>query len=286
MSVAYAEVLGRDPLELWLLGGLAVVMLAAFARSAWVKRSIRAQSGEIDPFLVFPENSVHRPMTPSPLYGLAWAPPSTDEEADEEAARGIEEIEERPPAPAPPLPPAPRLTPADAGRARAWIPREAPVAPAAAFGFPHGSAAHSSSWSVTPAPKPDAVDEASETIRLPTAGDGTVQLLPGLLVMTRGPEVGREYRFLRVGNQLVPEITMGRASGPPYRHIHLPAATVSRMHGRIRYQDGSWRIANLSATNPLRLNGHEVGAMEELVMADGDRIELGEVELSYQDQRK
>jgi len=125
------------------------------------------------------------------------------------------------------------------------------------------------------------VDEASETIRLPTAADGTIQLLPGRLVMLEGPEVGREFRFLRVGNQPVPEVTIGRASGPPYRHIQLTAATVSRMHARIRYQDGRWLLANLSTTNPLRLNGRELPPMQDAPLANGDRIQLGEVELSY-----
>src|SRR5690606_3368091 len=47
-------------------------------------------------------------------------------------------------------------------------------------------------WSrvTNPSPDPARVDEASETIRLPTAADGTVQLLPGMLVMTKGPDVG------------------------------------------------------------------------------------------------
>ena len=129
------------------------------------------------------------------------------------------------------------------------------------------------------------VDEASETIRLPTAADGTVQLLPGMLVMTDGPEVGREFRFLRIGSQPIPELTMGRASGPPYRHIQLAAATVSRTHARIRYEGGSWHIANLSTTNPLRLNGRELPAMADFPLADGDRIQLGEVELCYRDGR-
>lgn len=125
------------------------------------------------------------------------------------------------------------------------------------------------------------VDEASETIRLPTASDGTIQLLPGRLVMVQGPEVGREFRFLRVGNQPVPEVTIGRASGPPYRHIQLSAATVSRMHARIRYQDGRWLLTNLSTTNPLHLNGRELPLMHDAPLTDGDRIQLGEVELSY-----
>lgn len=260
----FADILGRDPLELWLLAGLAVVMLAALARTAWRKRLLRARSGEVDPFLVFPEDTVRRPMTPAPIGGLAWAPPASEMDDDEEPYR---------PAPrrAAPPPAVPTTSAASFGRA----PRPAPA-----------PAATRPSWSSRPAPViAQVVDEASETIRLPTASDGTVQLLPGLLVETEGPEVGREFRFLRVGSQPVPELTMGRASGPPYRHIHLPAATVSRMHARIRYEGGSWNIANLSMTNPVRLNGRELPPMQDAPLADGDRIQLGEVELSYRDGR-
>lgn len=251
-SVAFADVLGLDPLELWLLAGLAVVMLAALGRMAWRKHSLRAE--EIDPFLVFPESAVRRPMQPSPLGGLAWAPPAADAD-DDEPYRPAEARPMAPPVPARPARPAPPL------------PRPRP------------------SWSAKPSPAPVAVDEASETIRLPTAADGTVQLLPGMLIVTQGPEVGREFRFLRIGSQPVPELTLGRTSGPPYRHIQLPAATVSRQHARIRYEGGIWHIANLSMTNPLRVNGRELPPMQESALADGDRIELGEVELSYRDGR-
>ena len=83
----------------------------------------------------------------------------------------------------------------------------------------------------------------------------------------------------------VAELTIGRTSGPPYRHIQISAATVSRMHARIRFEDGTWRICNLSTTNPLRVNEREVNAMDEVPLADGDRIQIGEVELNYRDGR-
>jgi hypothetical protein len=280
--------LGLDPVELALLGGLLVIMLAALVRALWNRRA-HARSEEIDPFRVFPENTVRRPMTPSPLHGLAWAPPASEVD-DEEEPYAPPPL--RAPTPAPPAPPAPDPAPqpvarrpmaAEAGAMwtaqRGAVPSPAPrrdVAPQA------GSRSHGSA---VPLDRRDEVDEASETIRLPTAADGTVQILPGTLVMTQGPEIGREYRFLRIGSQAVPEVSIGRLSGPPYRHIQLAASTVSRMHARIRYVDGTWWITNLSETNPLSLNGKELRSTEEVPLADGDRIQLGEVELSYRQRR-
>jgi hypothetical protein len=303
--LAFEGVLGLGPVELWLLGGLTVVSLVALGRAAWTKRSMRSHETEIDPFRVFPQDTVRRPITPSPIQGLAWAPPSSGDEDDEPFQPAPRAQHSRPapatpaqhfrPAPAPPAqhfrpepaPPAQHFRPVPATPAP--FPNEADVAPAPIEPPQRpnpGPAPARPSWSTAPAPRHEEVDEASETIRLPTAADGTVQLLPGMLTMTQGPEVGREYRFLRIGSQPIPEVTMGRASGPSYRHIHLPAVTVSRMHARIRYNDRNWRIANLSMTNPLRLNGHELSPLEESVLNDGDKIQLGEVELTYRDQRQ
>lgn len=270
----FSDLLARDPLELWLLAALGVILLAALGRGVW--KRLRSRNG---PLLVYPEDMLRSPMAPGPHGGLAWAPPGADLDAEDdrpfraaplpaasEPARNA--LPSGAPAPNPVVPPvAPAVQPRPATAPRPWPARP----PATAAVRP-------------PAPTYDA-DEASETIRLPTAADGTVQLLPGSLVMTEGPEPGREYRFLRIGTQPVPELTIGRTSGAPYRHIQLTAATVSRMHARIRYEGGTWRICNLSTTNPLRVNGREVEAMNEVALADGDRIQIGEVELNYRDGR-
>lgn len=281
--------LGLDPIELTLLVGLLVIMLAALVRAAWSWRA-RNRSEEIDPFRVFPENTVRRPMTPSLMHGLAWAPPDSELDDDEGPYVPVQPL--RAPPPAAPAPPAPHPAPHPVARGPvATQPETSRPAPRPATPFPAPrrdiapAPAARGFGSAIPVGRRDEVDEASETIRLPTAADGTVQILPGTLVMTQGPEIGREYRFLRIGSQAVPEVSIGRVSGPPYRHIQLPASTVSRMHARIRYVDGSWWIANLSETNPLSLNGRELRATEEVALTDGDRVQLGEVELSYRQRR-
>jgi hypothetical protein len=144
------------------------------------------------------------------------------------------------------------------------------------------------SWTppAPPEPQPAATDETSETIRIDTGTDGRIQFLPGRLEVVRGVEAGREFHFLRVPGQNVPEVTVGRSHGAAHRHIQIPEATVSRLHARLCYEDRSWRIINLSVTNPVRINGRELNLPEEAVtLTDGDRIQLGEVELCYRDGR-
>lgn len=114
---------------------------------------------------------------------------------------------------------------------------------------------------------------------------GTVQFLPGRLEVIQGRGVaGQELRFIRPDNPAErPSVTFGRGEGPPYRHVQLRAPTVSRLHARIELLDGGvWTLENLSTTNPIVLNGAELasGSAPE-PLADGDRIEMGEVVFRY-----
>jgi len=108
-----------------------------------------------------------------------------------------------------------------------------------------------------------------------------VQLLPGRLVVVSGAEVGREDRVLRSVGEAVPEVTIGRAPGPSGCHLQLSIPTVSRMHARLSFRDRRWTVANVSPTNPVRVNGRELDGDAQVALADGDRIQLGEVELRY-----
>lgn len=91
----------------------------------------------------------------------------------------------------------------------------------------------------------------------------------------------REFRFAR-GPGGITEVTIGRRSGEPLRHIQLAAPTVSRLHARMHFKGGVWRIANLSRTNPLVINGQVLDAgMLAHPLREGDRIEIGEFVLIY-----
>ena len=123
--------------------------------------------------------------------------------------------------------------------------------------------------------------------------DGTLQFLPGRLEVVAGHDAGHEIRFVRTPGPDGTRVTFGRAEGPPYRHIQLREPTVSRAHARMTLEvnprngaDAStsaprWRLENLSATNPVVVNGTPLGADESdqcsVMLDDGDRIEMGEV---------
>lgn len=113
------------------------------------------------------------------------------------------------------------------------------------------------------------------------AEDATIQLLPGRLRIVAGDDMGREFRFARIPGQ-VTEVTIGRQHGEAPHHIQLVAPTVSRLHARMRFLGGGWKIENLSETNPLVINGQMIAAgMTAPQLSEGDRIEIGEFVLVY-----
>lgn len=285
---------GMGGLEFWFLGGLVFVALAkvlgdavrnhrattAATRGTGFARGM-AQVRPGSSLLVQPWSPLPPLTTPRP------AMPNGSDETPQPPARAAA-------APAPS--PVPRSAPAPASRpAPAPAPAPAPR-PAAAPGPASRAAptARAEPAAPGPAPRPRPVArppapsalESSETIRIETGWDGRIQLLPGRLEVVRGAEPGREFRFLRVPGEDVPEFTVGRSSGPTHRHIQIAERTVSRLHARLWFADRYWRIANLSLTNPVRVNGQELTSPEEaVVLGDGDRIQLGDVELCYRDGR-
>jgi hypothetical protein len=147
-----------------------------------------------------------------------------------------------------------------------------------------------------PDPAGDAVEGSS--IRYWRPADGTLQFLPGRLEIAAGRDVGQEIRFVRTAGPDGARVTFGRAEGAPYRHVQLREPTVSRAHAEMTFHqsvpasNGSgsrgtsgipahWRLENLSSTNPVTVNGRALdsrgGAGASVILADGDRIEMGEV---------
>jgi hypothetical protein len=136
-----------------------------------------------------------------------------------------------------------------------------------------------------------AVDGA--LVRYWRPADGTLQFLPGRLEVIAGRDAGQEIRFVRTPGPDGTRVTFGRAEGAPYRHVQLREPTVSRAHARMTLessradgQDGrssasGWRLENLSATNPVVVNGRPLasdgGDGCSVVLGEGDRIEMGEV---------
>lgn len=180
--------------------------------------------------------------------------------------------------PAPPRPMGPAMTPA-AAMAAVAAPAYAPAYPSAyASGVErtNGTARQPTAF-----PGPRFAD--GETLRFALPDAGTLQFLPGRLQVVVGPEAGREIRFVRSPNTGETDVTFGRSEGPPHRHVQLLVPTVSRRHALMSLLDEHWSLQNLSATNPVTLNGRRL-APDEVVplLVDGDRIEMGEVIFVFQ----
>ena len=120
-----------------------------------------------------------------------------------------------------------------------------------------------------------------ETVVFNRPVDEPMQILPGRFEVIAGEPDTEDLRFFsRLGEP--PRIVLGRDAGPPHRHITLRSPTVSRRHARIDFDNGNWTITNLSQTNPVIVNDRVLtngGSARKL--ADGDRIELGEVALRF-----
>lgn len=125
------------------------------------------------------------------------------------------------------------------------------------------------------------VAATSETVRFVRPSDDVVQLLPGHLEVLSGDTRHQEIRFVRVAGQQ-PHLILGRNPGRSPQHVALNSSTVSREHARLAYSGGKWVVANLSRTNPVVVNDQELTSLDgERQLADGDRIELGEVVLRF-----
>jgi len=118
-------------------------------------------------------------------------------------------------------------------------------------------------------------------LRFSVPQEGTLQFLPGRLEILNGLDAGREVRFVRAPGPDGLQVTFGRNEGPAYRHIQLREGTVSRSHARMALREGDWHLTNLSSTNPVVLNEHILSPNEERLLADGDRIEMGEVVFGF-----
>jgi hypothetical protein len=109
--------------------------------------------------------------------------------------------------------------------------------------------------------------------------DETLQLLPGRLEpVDRGAE--QEIRFVRVPG--MNRFTLGRNSGPVHSHIQLRAATASRMHAFMIFEDGRWQLGNMSETNAVVINGSPLNGGPHL-LEEGDRIEFGELTFVFRE---
>jgi hypothetical protein len=258
-----------------LAGGM---VLAAMALYWWMNRTPREHRGGGDaPLPLFgghSEGEQPRPMPRSlaraPQVGAA--PAARPEPLAPSAPRGDAQVTNlvTPAAPAP-----------EAERPRPVI-REFTTIPAPPEPVPPPTSAPNSEGVavLSAAGVPGTMVEA-HTIRYSVPAEGTLQFLPGRLEIGSGLDAGREIRFVRVDGPEGHVVTFGRADGELYRHIQLREQTVSRAHARMEFRDGCWWLQNLSATNPVAHNGAELTDQAFHPLADGDRVEMGEVIFTF-----
>jgi hypothetical protein len=121
----------------------------------------------------------------------------------------------------------------------------------------------------------------SETVRFIRPGEEAVQILPGRLEVLSGEPKHREIRFVRSPGEPA-ELILGRESGRSPQTVALHSDTVSRRHARFAFSNGRWAVTNLSRTNPVVVNDERLPDNSiERPLADGDRVELGEVVLRF-----
>ena len=273
----------------WEIVTLSVTVLLLILAGVWFVRTRRSHPGaggpHGTPFLVFPTGGGGRAVRSRPDEPRRRSPQTAAAVDEEDPPISAPRESLRPEGWAPVRERA-HPKPTDSAESPPKEPSpQAPEGPASSPSAPPADSATTETTSRrTILPGAGAGPQGSEQvesgqIRYERPPDGTLQLLPGRLeVLANGQgEAGEEIRFVRVpGHQ--PELTFGRSDGPQYRHIQLRSPTVSRTHARMRFADGRWTLRNESGTNPTLLNGTPLDSgVEAPTLADGDRIEMGEV---------
>jgi FOG: FHA domain len=127
----------------------------------------------------------------------------------------------------------------------------------------------------------DSAPAGTDTVHFRRPSDQAVQILPGRLEVLSGLTMPREIRFVRIPGER-PQLILGREPGSSPPHVALPSSTVSRQHARLDFSGGRWGLTNLSRTNPVVINDETLSSADgERALADGDRIELGDVVLRF-----
>jgi len=144
-----------------------------------------------------------------------------------------------------------------------------------------GSPGHVSSES---GPEPEDVVQ-DETVKMHVPPDNTLKFLGSLEVVAGLDNIERIPLHRPPGQDgQEAEITIGRASGPPYEHVELKPRTVSSKQAKLVH-DGDCKVVNYASkeSNPTRVNGKPMDLNESVEIEDGDVLTMGEVKLRYSD---
>ncbi len=111
---------------------------------------------------------------------------------------------------------------------------------------------------------------------------GVLDVLPGRFLVDEGNRQ-TELKIFRTSPGERVETTIGRDAGPPYRHIQLLPESVAGKHAKLVYDRKSYSLINYARTNPTRVYGEEMEENASRRLVHGDRIEIGEVTMTYQE---
>jgi hypothetical protein len=111
---------------------------------------------------------------------------------------------------------------------------------------------------------------------------GELDVLPGRFLVDEGDRQ-TELRIFRTSPAERVETTIGRDPGPPYRHIQLLPSSVSGKHAKLVFDKWSYSLINYARTNPTRVNGEEIEENASRRLVDNDRIEIGDVVMTYRE---
>lgn len=92
---------------------------------------------------------------------------------------------------------------------------------------------------------------------------------PGMLVVTRGPNVGARVPLSS------PVTTAGRH---PESDLFLDDVTVSRRHAEIIQRDGAYEVRDVGSLNGTYVNRERV---EQAVLHNGDELQIGKFKLAF-----
>jgi hypothetical protein len=109
-----------------------------------------------------------------------------------------------------------------------------------------------------------------------------LDVLPGRFLIDEGDRQ-TELRIFRTTSADRVETTIGRDPGPAYRHIQLLPESVSGKHAKLIFDRRSYSLINYARTNPTRVNGEEIEENASRRLVDNDRIEIGEVVMTYRE---
>ncbi len=95
------------------------------------------------------------------------------------------------------------------------------------------------------------------------------------LVIVGGDDAGRSIALDR------PRMILGRTHAA---QVRIEGANVSRRHAEIVAQDGLFLVSDLGSTNPTKVNGQAI--FKPWTLRPGDVIQVGDVELRYEESRR